>query len=168
MPPERIIEGKRVLVVDDEKDVLDTLVEILDLCKIDTAASFEEAKQKIEENHYDIVVLDIMGVNGYELLKIANSYKVPALMLTAHALSRENLKRSADEGAAYYAPKEEMADIPQYIADVFEAIEKGMSPWQRMFERLGSYYDRKFKGTDWREKEKKYWEKRIKSRYPMY
>ena len=168
MTPERIIEGKRVLVVDDERDVLDSLVEILVLCKIDTAASFEEAKQKIEENHYDIVVLDIMGVNGYELLKIANSYKVPALMLTAHALSSENLKRSADEGAAYYAPKEEMADIPKYIADVFEAIEKGMSPWQRMFERLGGYYDRKFKGPDWREKEKQYWEKRIKSRYPTY
>ncbi len=167
MTPEQIIEGKRVLVVDDEKDILETLVDLLDICKIDTASSFEEAKKKIEENHYDIVVLDIMGVNGYELLKIANSYKIPALMLTAHALSNENLKRSADEGAAYYAPKEEIAGIPQFIADVFESIEKGMSPWQKMFERLGGFYDKKFKGADWREKEKKYWETKIKSRYPM-
>ncbi len=168
MTPEQIIEGKRVLVVDDEKDILETLAELLDICKIDTASSFEEAKNKIEENHYDIVVLDIMGVNGYELLKIANSYKTPALMLTAHALSSENLKRSADEGAAYYAPKEEIADIPKFLADVFESIAKGMSPWQRMFERLGSFYDKKFKGPDWREKEKKYWEEKIKSRFPMY
>jgi CheY-like chemotaxis protein len=168
MAPEQIIEGKRVLVVDDEKDILETLVELLDICKIDTASSFEEAKKKIEENHYDIVVLDIMGVNGYELLKIANSYKTPALMLTAHALSSENLKRSAGEGAAYYAPKEEIANMPQFIADVLESIEKGMSPWQRMFERLGSFYDKKFKGPDWREKEKDFWEKKIRSRYPMY
>ena len=88
-------------------------------------------------------------------------------MLTAHALSSDNLKRSADEGAAYYAPKEQMADISQFLADVFEAVEKGMSPWQRMFERLGSFYDKKFKGPDWREKEKTYWEEKIKSRYPM-
>ena len=51
MTPEQIIEGKRVLVVDDEKDILETLVELLDICKIDTASSFEEAKNKIEENH---------------------------------------------------------------------------------------------------------------------
>ena len=168
MTPEQIIEGKRVLVVDDEKDILETLADHLEMCKIDTASSFEEAKQKIEENHYDIVVLDIMGVNGYELLKIANSYKLPALMLTAHALSSDNLKRSADEGAAYYAPKEEMADITKFIADVIESIQKGMSPWQRMFERLGSFYDKKFKGRDWREKEKAFWDEKIKSRHPMY
>jgi hypothetical protein len=46
-------------------------------------------------------------------------------MLTAHALSSENLKRSAEEGAAYYAPKDKMDEIATFLADVFEAIEKG-------------------------------------------
>ena len=39
-----ILKGKKILIVDDEPDVLDSLIEILDNCKLDTAASFEEAK----------------------------------------------------------------------------------------------------------------------------
>ncbi len=164
METEKIIEGKRVLIVDDEKDVLETLVEILSICKIDTASSFDEAKTMMEEHNYDIVILDIMGVDGYELLKIANSRNFPALMLTAHALSSEDLKRSAEDGAAYYAPKEMMENIQEYVADVLEGIEKGKGTWDRMMDRLSGYYDKKFKGPDWREKEKEFWEKKLKQR----
>jgi DNA-binding NtrC family response regulator len=164
MDHEKLIEGKRILIVDDEKDVLESLVELLSMCKIDTASSFEEAKKMLEENYYHLAILDIMGVNGYELLKIANSHKVPSLMLTAHALTSDNLKRSAEEGAAYYAPKDEIADIAKFVADVFDAIEKGKSTWQRMFERLGGFYDRKFKGPDWREQEKEFWLEKLGKR----
>ena len=164
METEKIIDGKRVLIVDDEKDVLETLVELMSICKIDTASSFDEAKKMMEEHNYDIVILDIMGVDGYELLKIANRLKIPALMLTAHALSSEDLKRSAEDGAAYYAPKEMMENIQEYVADVLEGIEKGKSTWERMMDRLSGYYDKKFKGPDWREKEKEFWEKKLKQR----
>jgi len=105
MDVDKIIKGKRILIVDDEQDVLDSLIDLLDMCKVDKALSFEEAKALMEENYYDIAVLDIMGVKGYDLLKIANDHKIPALMLTAHALSSDNLKRSADQGAAYYAKR---------------------------------------------------------------
>jgi len=44
MDTKKIIHGKLILIVDDEKDVLDTLVEFLNECKIDTAQSFEEGK----------------------------------------------------------------------------------------------------------------------------
>ena len=40
---ERAITGKAVLIVDDEQDVLDTLIELLQMCKIDAASSFEQA-----------------------------------------------------------------------------------------------------------------------------
>jgi CheY-like chemotaxis protein len=165
---DKMIKGKRVLIVDDEPDVLETLVDLLSICKIDTAASFEEAKEMLMKNYYDIAVLDIMGVKGFELLEIANERKIPALMLTAHALSSENLKRSAEEGAAYYAPKEEMNQIRVFIADVIEAIEKNKSPWAKMFDRLGGFYDKKFNGPDWREKEKEFWETKMKQRSPFW
>jgi DNA-binding response OmpR family regulator len=164
MDTKAIIEGKKVLIVDDEKDILETLVDLLDICKTDTASSFEEAKQMLEENDYDIAVLDIMGVSGYELLEIAKERKVPALMFTAHALSSDNLKRSAEEGAAYYAPKDEIENIQEFIADVLDAIRKKKSTWERMFDRLGSFYDKKFNGPDWREKEKKFWEAKLRVR----
>lgn len=162
MKIDKILKGKRVLLVDDERDILESLIELLDICKIDTASSFEEAKTMLEENAYDVAVLDIMGVNGYELLKIANRRKIPALMLTAHALSSENLKRSAEEGAAYYAPKDEIEDIKFFVADVLDAVQNNKSSWQRMFDRLGWFYDRKFNGPDWREKEREFWDKKLK------
>jgi hypothetical protein len=46
------------------------------------------------------------------------------------------------------------------------SIEKGKSTWQKMFDRLGSYYDTRFHGTDWREKEKEFWEEKMNRNYP--
>jgi len=161
MDIKKMLKGKHVLVVDDEKDVLAAVKDILDFCKIDTAETFEGAKALMEEVPYDMVVLDIMGVNGYELLKIATGRRIPALMLTAHALSSDDLIHSAEEGAAYYAPKEKVNDLPKFIADVLDAIDRKKSPWKRMVDRLGAFYDKRFNGPNWREKENAYWDKRM-------
>ncbi len=162
MDPQKVIMGKRILIVDDEKDILDLLTELLELGKLDTAASFEEAKGFIERYEYDIVVLDIMGVKGFELLKIANKKGIPALMLTAHALTEESLKKSAENGAAYYVPKDEINRISTFVADVLEAKEKNKNPWVRWFDRLSSSFDVIFTGPNWRENEKEFWEKQIR------
>lgn len=161
--PREIIRGRRVLIVDDEQDVLDALIELLNICKIDTASTFEEGKKLLENNIYDIAILDIMGVDGFSLLKIAIEMGIPVLMLTAHALSAETLKKSAKNGASYYVPKEEMSKMHVFMADVLEAKDKKKNPWIKCLERLGSFYDKKFGGTNWREKEKEFWEKRIKT-----
>jgi len=44
MKEENLLEGKRILIVDDEKDVLDTLRQLLSMCKITTASTFEQAR----------------------------------------------------------------------------------------------------------------------------
>ena len=161
MDPNSLLKGKKILVVDDEQDVLESLIELLDMCRIDTASSFEKGKEKLEAESYDIAILDIMGVDGFELLKVANKCGTPALMLTAHGLSEENLKKSAKEGASYYAPKEKMHDIHLFVADVLEAFEKKKSPWNKFFERLSGFYDKRFHGTDWREQERKFWKEKL-------
>jgi len=165
MSSAKILRGKRILIVDDEPDVIESLIELLDMCKIDTAASFNDGRQMLENNNYDIAILDIMGVQGYDLLKIANDQNIPALMLTAHALSEDNLKKSASNGAAYFAPKDKMIDIENFLIDVLQALENKKSPWERWFDRLGGFYDKRFSGTDWREKEKKFWENKIKTKF---
>ncbi|MFH1242059.1 MAG: response regulator, partial [Pseudomonadota bacterium] len=86
-----ILKGKNILLVDDEPDILETLAETLDECDIETASTFESAKKLLESKVYDAAVLDIMGVRGFDLLEIATRKKIPALMLTAHGLSPENL-----------------------------------------------------------------------------
>jgi DNA-binding NtrC family response regulator len=162
MDPEKVIRGKKILIVDDEEDVLEALTDLLDMCKTDRASSFEEGKRLLESHDYDVTILDIMGVSGFELLDIAIKKDIPALMLTAHALTEEALKQSAESGASYYAPKDEMSKIAVFVADVIEAKEKKKNVWTKWAERLGGFYDRKFVGSNWREKEKEFWDKKLK------
>ncbi|MBW1715564.1 MAG: response regulator [Deltaproteobacteria bacterium] len=165
MDTDKTLRGKKVLIVDDEQDILDLLVQLLSACMIDPASSFEEAKKLLETENYDIAVLDIMGVRGFELLEIANKRGIPALMLTAHALSEESLRKSAEDGASYYAPKDEIGKIDVFVADVIEAREKKKNPWVRWYERLGGFFDKKFSGPNWREQQREFWEEKLKSYY---
>lgn len=153
MDVEKVIRGKKILIVEDEKDVIEVLIDLLGACKIDAASTFAEGKRLLESNDYDLAILDIMGVSGFDLLRVSNERQIPALMLTAHALSEQNLKKSAQEGASYYAPKDEMVRIATFVADVLDSIQRNKSPWKRLVESLGHFYDTKFGGTDWREKE---------------
>jgi len=164
METTELLQGKRVLIVDDEHDILDTLTELLSICMIDRASTFEEAKELLEKYSYDVVVLDIMGVKGFELLKIAKEKDFPTLMLTARSLNEDTLKKSAEEGASYYVPKDEIGKIDVFIADVIEAREKGRNPWVKWFERLGPFFHERinFRGPNWREDHKKFWDKKLK------
>lgn len=93
-----ILKGKKVLIVDDDLDIIEFMEEALDMCELHTADQYETAKQMLEDNDYDMAVLDIMGVNGYELLSLANKRGIPAVMLTAHALSADNFAKSMSGG----------------------------------------------------------------------
>jgi DNA-binding NtrC family response regulator len=157
-----MLKGKRVLIVDDEVDVLDVLTHLLDMCQVDRASTFEEAKDLLEKTPYDIAVLDIMGVRGYDLLKIADRRNIPAVMLTAHALTKADIIRSIQEGASFFAPKDRIADIASFLASVLEARQINANSWARWFESLGDFYDKRFGGTDWRDKEREFWEEKLK------
>lgn len=165
MKTRKLLKGKRVLIVDDEPDILDLLTELLSPCMIDRASTFEGARELLETEDYDVVVLDIMGVKGFELLDIARQKNTPALMLTAHALDKESLKKSAEEGASYYVPKEEISRIDVFVADVIEARENNKNPWVRWYERLCGFFDNnmRFSGPNWREQHKEFWDEKLKS-----
>ena len=151
-----LLEGKKVLIVDDEPDILETLEELLSDCNLEKASTFEEAKALLEKETFDIAVLDIMGVDGYKLLDIAKEKKVIPVMLTAHALSPDHTIRSYKRGAALYVPKDKIANIPEYLQDVLQAIKAGKSTWWRWLERFESYYDKKFE-SEWKSKGTDFW-----------
>ena len=153
---ERRLEGKRLLIVDDEPDILETLEALLPMCHVTKASSFEEARDLFEKEYFDIAILDIMGVDGYKLLDIAKKKDVIAVMLTAHALSVDNTIKSYRKGAASYVPKDEMVRIATFLSDILEAKEKGENFWWRWLDRLGSYYEKKF-GRDWKTEDKDFW-----------
>lgn len=151
-----LLKDKKVLVVDDEVDVLETLEELLSMCHVVKASSFDEAKKSLENQVFDLAILDIMGVEGYNLLEIAVRKKVIAAMLTAHAFSPQDTVKSFRGGAAYYIPKDKMKDIVMYLTDILDAKEKGERFWWRWLDRFGSYYDRKF-GPNWKRGDQEFW-----------
>jgi DNA-binding NtrC family response regulator len=158
MKNKNLLDGKDILIVDDEPDVLEALEELLPMCNFEKAANFEEAKRLFEKENFDLAVLDIMGVDGYKLLEISNKKEIITIMLTAHALSPENTVRSFKEGAAFYVPKDELHNIELFLKDVLEAKEKGRHSWSRWLDRFNSYYEKVF-GEDWQDHDKEFWEK---------
>ena len=159
MSDTNLLEGKKILIVDDEPDVLDVLEEMLDMCEVVKASSYDEAKKLLESDDFDMAILDIMGVDGYKLLHIAKQRKITAVMLTAHALSPDNLVKSIKEGADTYLPKEEMKNIKTFLIDILKSQEKGESTWEPWDRRLSSsYFERKW-GGDWKDQDREFWKK---------
>ena len=140
------IKGKTILAVDDEPDVLATLEELMGMCQVVKKTNYDDAVEYLNSARSDLAILDIMGVNGFELLKLCVAKKIDAVMLTAHAFSVESLKKSLDLGARAYLPKEKMADIVSFLEDVVTMEHK--ENWQRLFNRLGGLLNATF-GSDW-------------------
>ena len=157
MASDDILKGKKILIVDDEVDVLESLEDLLDECDLATASSYESAKELLESKVYDAAILDIMGVRGFDLLEIAVQKKIPALMLTAHGLNPDNLVGSIKLGAKSYIPKEKMSEIDIYLKEIFIAQEKGIEKSGNWFSRLSSFFDNRF-GHGWKHKDKKFWD----------
>jgi DNA-binding NtrC family response regulator len=146
------LAGKNILAVDDEPDVLDTLEDLLHMCKVHRAEDFQSALDLILNNTYDAVILDIMGVNGFELLKNADARGFPSIMLTAYQVTPEALKKSMDLGASAFLPKEMMIEVKELLEEVVKGGGKRLW-WLKSFEKTGPYFDKKF-GPDWKDKTK--------------
>lgn len=151
MSSESLLKDKVVLVVDDEPDVLDVVEEELDMCIVHKAQDYDTALQSLSMYTYDLVILDIMGVNGFELLKKSVERGFPTLMLTAYALTPEALKKSIKLGAVSFLPKEKMAELKDFLESV--VMEGGKPIWVKLFNRMGDFFNKRF-GPDWKEKDK--------------
>jgi len=151
MDVSEILKDKVVLVVDDEPDVLDTVADILEGCLVTKAKDYDSARQYLMTYTYDIVILDIMGVNGFDLLKVSVKRGFPAVMLTAYALTPEALEKSIKLGAVSFLPKEKMADLEDFLADV--VLKGGQPVWGKLFDKLGGFFNKRF-GPDWKEQNK--------------
>lgn len=148
-----ILNGKRVLAVDDEPDVLESLEELVladaPQCRIEKAGNYEDAIRLMETKSYDLVVLDIMGVRGFDLLERAVKRNFRVAMLTAHALTPEALKRSYDLKAYAFLPKEKLADIVVFLEDVLKY--DYATGWKRLLEKLHGFFNDRFV-SDWEKK----------------
>ena len=110
----------RILVVEDEPDLLASLAQALreEGYAVDTASNGEDGLFNAEGTDYDAIVLDVMlpGMDGWEILKrLRKTKKTPVLMLTARDQSRDRVK-GLDTGADDYVVK------PFDLAELFARL----------------------------------------------
>jgi len=106
------MEKKRVLIVDDEPDIVESLKFGLELEGIECLEAYdgEEALLKAKREYPDLILLDIMmpKLSGYKvcrLLKFDRRYKsIPIIMLTARA-QKQDIELGGETGADEYVTK---------------------------------------------------------------
>ncbi len=155
---ESILSNKRILAVDDEPDVLATLEEeILNACQgciFEKATNYVQANGLIRSWTYDLIILDIMGVRGFDLLELAVAHHFPVVMLTAHAMTPEALKRSIELGARAYLPKEKLGEIVPFLEDVLRY--ENLTGWGRLLGNLKGFFNARW-GENWKKVDEKFW-----------
>src|SRR3990167_9285690 len=126
-------KGTKILMVDDDKMLIDLYKERLELAgyQVEISRDGEEGLAKVHEVKPDIVLLDIMmpKVNGYEALASIKSdpatKDVPVIILSA--LMRDvNKSKAVESGADDYILRENAvpADVIQKIEAVLKKYHK--------------------------------------------
>ena len=101
----------KILLVDDEKELVETLAERLSYRGIeaDWATNGEDALKRLENKTYALAVLDvkITKISGLELKKImCKKYPdMKFIFMTGHGSEDDFKAGAAETGSAYYLPK---------------------------------------------------------------
>jgi two-component system KDP operon response regulator KdpE len=127
---ERAMHGKKILVIDDDPDMLE-LVRI-SLSRVDarvyTAANGQEGLRQFYDCRPHLVILDVMmpGMDGWELCPILRQFSnVPIIFLTALG-NDEHVVRGLDAGAVDYVAKPFSTEI--LLARVQAALRQADRP----------------------------------------
>ena len=98
----------KILIAEDEEPIANLIR--MNLKKAgyacECAYDGQEAADRMEEGHYDLLLLDIMlpKINGYELMEYAKSIQLPVIFITAMD-STENKVKGLQMGAEDYLAK---------------------------------------------------------------
>ena len=118
----------RILVVDDESDIVSTIEYRLKFCKFDviTASNGKEGLEKAANEKPDLILLDInMPVmDGHETLERLKNHPdlrdIPVIMLTAYSDKRD-IAKAAEFGIADYVTKPfDFTDLMEKISTALE------------------------------------------------
>ncbi|MCI9411894.1 MAG: response regulator transcription factor [Eubacterium sp.] len=98
----------KILIVEDEVPISNLISMSLEKAGYQCECVFDgmEAADKLEEEHYDLVLLDIMlpKVDGYELMEYIQPMGIPVIFLTAKSNVEDTVK-GLEMGAEDYLTK---------------------------------------------------------------
>jgi DNA-binding NtrC family response regulator len=125
-PPHAGTEAShRILIIDDEAAIRESLETLLSLegYEVETAVHGEAGLEKIEQNSYDLVLLDLAlpGKNGLEILPLIRerSPSLPVIMITAFG-TVDNVVDAMHAGAQNFVQKP--WDNEKLLADIRSAV----------------------------------------------
>lgn len=126
----------RILIVDDEKEFVETLAQRLSIREYDvtTAFSGKEAVETVKEYNFDVVILDVLmpgGMDGVETLREIKKMKplTEVIMLTGNA-TVETAVEGMKTGAHDYLMKP--CETEELIAKVNKAYERKAEQEERI------------------------------------
>ncbi len=115
--------SEKVLIVDDEKGFLDIIAERIRARGIDvsTATSAEDALNMVEEESFDVVIMDFMmpALDGFKALKLmkAKQPEVQIILLTGNVPDEKRIEAKA-LGAL------DVIEKPPDLKDLIQKIKK--------------------------------------------
>ena len=135
--------SKKILIVDDEKNIRMMLKHCLKERKYDTdiAINGDEALKKIKENNYDLVLLDIKmpGLSGMEVLKKVRERgnNVNIIMMTAYGTIERAVEAMKLNAIDFLSKPFTTDEIRSIVSDVFsreELIEEDLEDYKDIIE----------------------------------
>ncbi len=106
-----------ILVVDDEPSIVDTVATVLryEGFSVDEASDGRQALSRLQESHFDLVILDVMmpGLDGLEVTRRlrTDGIEVPVLFLTARGETADLVAGLAAGGDDYIAKPFSLAEL---------------------------------------------------------
>ncbi len=135
----------RILVIDDEKSIRNTLKEILEHEKyeVDTAGSGGEGLELMKEKEFDVLLLDIKmpEMDGMEVLaEVMQLYDIPVIMISGHG-TIETAVEALKMGAYDYIAKP--LDLNRLLVTVRNALDRSrlVSETKVLKKKVGMNYD---------------------------
>lgn len=135
IPAEKIISGKgKILLVDDEKGVIEVCFEMLETLgyEVAVACSGMEAIKIMDQegSNIDLVILDMImpGMNGLETYDVIRRIRPETRVLVSSGYSREeDLKLMMEKGCDDYILKPfDVAMLSEKLQGVFNSVEKSL------------------------------------------
>lgn len=119
----------RILIVEDEEPIANLIRMNLTNAgySCDVANDGQEGADKMQMEHYDLCLLDIMlpKINGYELLEYARTIELPVIFLTAKGETTDKVK-GLRSGAEDYITK------PFEVLELLARVENVLRRYQKM------------------------------------
>lgn len=118
----------KILIVEDEEHISKLIAMVLSplgyICE--TAEDGEKGADMIEQNRYDLILLDVMlpGIDGFELIEYIENYNTPVIFITAKnsvADKVRGLKLGADD---YITKPFDVAELQARVETVLRRYNK--------------------------------------------